>query len=148
MVFAGMKDTEKYYGLNPRFEKTFKYLAGKDLKSMAPGNYEIDGEEIILIIAEDNARPEFQHQMEIHRKYIDIQMAIDGEFIIAWKHLDDCKSPMNEFSEENDAQLYDDPQDFDLVMKPGNFAILFPEDAHGPYPPKGYLKKAIVKVMV
>jgi biofilm protein TabA len=148
VVFANIKDAEKYYQLNSKFQKAFDFLKSNDLAKMEAGKYEIDGENIVLIIAEDDARPDFKHQMEVHRKYIDIQLAIEGEFTIAWKHLSDCKSPINEFSEENDAQLFDDPQYFDIKLSSGNFAILFPEDAHGPYPPKEYLKKAVVKVAV
>jgi YhcH/YjgK/YiaL family protein len=148
MVFAKLEDAKRYYSLNPRFEMVFDYLNNHDLKKMDVGTYEIDGEDAFLIIAEDQANPDHEYFLEIHRRYIDIQLAIEGEFTIAWKHLDDCKHPQSEFDIEKDAQFFSDTQDFDLKMQAGCFAILFPEDAHGPYPPEEYLKKAIVKVAV
>lgn len=90
---------------------------------------------------------------EAHKKYIDIQIIIDGAEIIsveptAKMHEYECIQPFG----DGDTELYAVNSDcVDYVLNKGDFVILRPEDAHMPCicieEPKT-VKKAVIKVPV
>lgn len=88
---------------------------------------------------------------EAHKKYIDIQIIIDGAEIISVEpiekmHKYECVMPFG----DGDTELYAVNSDcVDHVLGKGDFVILYPEDAHMPCicieEPKT-VKKAVIKV--
>ena len=68
---------------------------------------------------------------EGHEKHIDIHYVLDGEEIIG---VTEKKSlvPNMEYNSEGDYTLYKTPNDkfSQVVLKKGDFALFFPEDAH------------------
>ena len=90
---------------------------------------------------------------EAHKKYIDIQIMIDGCEIISTQHIDvmhkyECIQPFG----DGDTELYAlNNECVDNVINAGDFIILYPEDAHMPcvcVGEKKAVKKAVVKVPV
>ena len=90
---------------------------------------------------------------EAHKKYIDVQVMLDGSEIIATEHIDkmhrfDCIQPFG----DGDLELYAKNNDcVDNVLNKGDFLVLYPEDGHMPgvciAEPK-QVKKAVIKVPV
>lgn len=90
---------------------------------------------------------------EAHKKYIDIQIILDGSEIISVEPLEkmhnyECVQPFG----DGDTELYAVNSDcVDYVLNKGDFVILYPEDAHMPCicieNPKT-VKKAVIKVPV
>ncbi len=148
MIIDKIERAKLYYNLNSHFQKVFEYINSCDLSSLEPGQYEIDGENSFLIIALDKPSEQKPSKLEVHKKYIDIQMAIEGSFGLTWKALEDCREVLSEYNPEIDATLYSDTADFEIMLNPGVFSILMPEDTHFPQPPNKNIKKAIVKVRV
>ena len=56
-----------------------------------------------------------------------------------------CK-PLGEFDVEKDIRFYDDEPQCYYTLRPGQFTILLPEDAHAPMVGEGAIRKIIVKV--
>jgi YhcH/YjgK/YiaL family protein len=148
MVFDHIQNAHLYYALHPRFEKAFEFLKKTDLHALPPGNYEIDGDEIYVIIAHQDGTPKENIKLEAHRKFIDIQMTLNGEFPVRWKALSECKNRATEYDAENDFELFSDEEDFTMHIEARKFAVFFPDDAHAPLPPVGAVHKAVVKVAV
>lgn len=90
---------------------------------------------------------------EAHKKYIDIQIMLNGSEIISVESVEDmhkyeCVQPFG----DGDTELYAVNSDcVDYVLNNGDFVILYPEDAHMPCicieEPKT-VKKAVIKVPV
>ncbi len=146
MIIDKLQRAEKYYLMNPYFKDAFQYVLNSNLGEMLPGKYDIDGDNSFLIIADDKPNPEFKPKLEAHQTYIDVQMVVDGSFNLTWKALEECSEIINEYNPEIDAAFYTDYSDFEVVINPGTFVILFPEDAHYPQTPKSEIKKAILKI--
>jgi YhcH/YjgK/YiaL family protein len=123
-------------------------VRNNDLISFEPGKYDIDGENSFVIIAHNTPNSESLNQLEAHRKYIDIQIPLEGSYGISWKALEDCHNVLSDYNPETDVILYSDSADFKIVLNENTFAILLPEDAHWAQPPKENLKKAILKIKV
>ncbi|HIP30560.1 MAG TPA: DUF386 domain-containing protein [Sulfurospirillum arcachonense] len=88
---------------------------------------------------------------ESHRQYIDVQLILEGEEIIEVTHKDKLNISMP-YSEEMDLLKYDDTQEASqIVLKKGDIAIFYPEDAHMPclkLNKNSKVVKTVVKVAV
>lgn len=147
MILDSLKNAAQYYSLHPRFKTVFDYIASHDLAAMECGRHDIDGDNIFVNVQELDLRPESEACLELHRKYIDIQLLLEGpDEIFGWSEKIDCVKPEAEFDVEKDVQFFTDvPQCFYSVKK-GQFSILFPEDGHAPMLGKGHVKKCIFKI--
>ena len=86
----------------------------------------------------------------MHRKYIDVQFSVEGKEIIGFARDTGNNKISEELLKERDIMFFEDMgNEIDLEMKPGNFAILFPNDVHRPaclYNEACTIRKVIVKV--
>ena len=80
-------------------------------------------------------------RLEAHRRYIDIQLTIDGLEEIGWKPIGDCVSTSEAFDAAKDITFFNDRPESWLSVPAGRFAIFFPEDAHAPLGGRGILEK-------
>jgi biofilm protein TabA len=147
MILDKLSNAAKYYGLHPLFKPAFEYLSSPSFRLPDAGTYKIHGDDLFVIVADDTAR-EHHAKLEVHKKYIDIQITLNGAFDIGWRALHECKALDKPYDAENDYMLYADSPDFNMNLEAGTFAIFFPDDAHSPNAPKDFVKKAIVKVAV
>lgn len=147
MILDHLSRAEKYFNMHSSFKHAFDYLKSTDLRLLAEGRHDIEGDDIYLIIANDHTGKE-RRKLETHRKYIDIQLAVEGSFPLEWHDIDSCKNIAVEYNNADDISFYNDPPLFTVHLAADMFAVLFPEDAHAPQPPVTSVKKAIVKVAV
>jgi YhcH/YjgK/YiaL family protein len=87
-------------------------------------------------------------RLEAHRRYIDIQLVLEGDEQMGWKPLADCHNPVSEHSEERDIRFFHDAPASWVAVPPDHFCIFFPEDAHAPLVASGMVRKVIFKVAV
>lgn len=137
----------------PAWTKAF--LALEKLTVDEPlGETLIDGTDILMRVMSFTTHPREEAGLETHKKYIDIQMTLAGADQLDWWPAAELmrKAP---YDEQRDVMFYlppAGPAPASIVMKPGLFCVLLPEDAHmpilaladGPQP----LKKVVVKVAV
>ncbi len=67
---------------------------------------------------------------------------------IGWADVRDLKIPRDEYNESKDVAFYGDAAQTIVHVRPGQLAILFPEDAHAPNIGLGNHRKLVVKVAV
>ena len=149
MILDSIKNAELYYPLNPRFKAAFDFLAECNPKTISVGRHDIIEGEVFVNVMEVDLKQRYEALLEVHDKYIDIQVIIGGatkeEF--GWSERKDCKKAKGEFDTEKDVQFYtDEPQVF-YTMREGQFSILYPEDAHAPMLGTGKIKKMIFKIL-
>ncbi|MBR6759976.1 MAG: YhcH/YjgK/YiaL family protein [Alistipes sp.] len=148
MILDSLKNKEQYVSLHPRFKQVFDYIDTHDLAAMELGRHDVDGDNIFVMVQELELRPLEQARLELHRKYIDIQLVLRGdEEVFGWSEKKDCLKPETEFDEAKDIQLFvDTPQCF-YTVREGQFSVLYPEDGHAPMLGKGKVKKCIFKIL-
>ena len=148
MILDILSNANRYEALHKNFPKAFQFLKRADLATLAEGRYDIDGDTIFAIVAKDQGREKDEAQLEIHNKYIDIQMVLEGIDEMGWKARSACTDMVDEYNAENDIQFIADSPISWMTTPPGHFAIFFPEDAHLPLIAKGLIHKVIVKIAV
>jgi len=148
MILDRLQNAGRYEQTHKGFKAAFEFLKSAKVVSLEPGRHAVDGDRVFVMINHDPGRGRSGAKLEIHRKYIDIQVVIAGHDEIGWTPAAECTQPNGQFDTTRDLGFFLDPPALWLPMPPGTFAIFFPEDAHAPLGGQGSLHKAIVKVLV
>lgn len=147
MILDSLKNAGLYNSVNPRFAKTFEYLLKTDFSALADGRYEIDGDEIYMMVQERDLKKPEDAALEVHDRYIDIQLILEGRESFGWSDRAALSSPRGEMDTTKDILFYDDKPSTYFTLGPGEMAVLFPGDGHAPLVGDGRVRKCIVKVL-
>ena len=134
--------------LNPLLKQLFDYVKSHDLLHTACGRIELDGDNLFINNSESTCLTADQQVLEVHRKYIDVHILLEGKETIGWKALEDLEQEVQAYDEEKECALYADRPITYIDLLPGQFAIVFPEDPHAPIIGKGKIRKLIGKIKV
>ena len=148
MIVDSLVNSQKYESLHPLFKKAFDFLKNTDFSKLNTGKIVIEGDELYANYAECATKTEAQAKMETHRKYIDIQVAIEKEELMGYIPTADLKQPRDEYNEAKDIQFFYDKATAMINVVPGQFVIFWPEDGHQPGIGEGPWKKVIIKVKI
>ncbi|HEY8118134.1 MAG TPA: YhcH/YjgK/YiaL family protein [Methylophilaceae bacterium] len=148
MILDTLANADRYSNLHTLFLRAFEFLRSTDLVKLAPGRHLIQGERLFAIVEAVPGRSRAEAKLECHRRYIDIQFVLEGVDEMGWKPLADCHQPIDDYSEKNDIQFFDDAPDSWIATPPGAFCIFFPQDAHAPLVSTGNIHKVVLKIAV
>jgi YhcH/YjgK/YiaL family protein len=146
MIFDTITNADRYAPLHPLFPRAFEFIRDTDLLALAPGRYPIVGDDLFVIVESVAGRSRAEAKLECHRKYIDIQLVLEGVDEMGWKALADCREPVADYSVEKDIQFFSDAPASWIATPPSAFCIFFPEDAHAPLVASGNIRKLIFKI--
>jgi len=124
------------------------FLARPDLQDLPLGRQEIGGPELYALVMRNPGRTRPEALLEVHRRYIDIQLVLAGCDEMGWRALADCHQPDGPYNAEKDYLLFRDRAESWVAVPPGHLAIFFPDDAHAPLVGSGEIHKVVVKVAV
>ena len=148
MILSTLANADRYAALHPLFPRAFEFIHNTDLLALAPGRYPIIDKQLFVIVENVPGRTRAEAKLECHRKYIDIQLVLEGTDEMGWKALADCIDPVSDYSTEKDIRFFHDAPATWIATPPGHFCIFFPEDAHAPLVSTGNIRKAIFKIAV
>lgn len=147
MVVDKIENLDKYISLNPLFAQAVEFLKSHNLSEMEVGKTELKGKDLVVNIAQTNPKTKEQAKLETHNKFIDIQIPLSGVEIMGYTPGADCKPADAPYNEEKDITFFEGLAESYIPVKPGMFAIFFPEDGHAPGVTETGVKKVIVKVL-
>ncbi|ADL56646.1 YhcH/YjgK/YiaL family protein [Gallionella capsiferriformans] len=148
MIFSALSQADRYAALHPLFLRAFEYIRDTDLYALAPGRYHLAGDDLIAIVEHVTGRTKEMARLEAHKRYIDIQLVLEGDETMGWKPLADCYNPIGEHSIDRDILFFLDAPAAWIPVPPDHFCIFFPEDAHAPLVGTGPIRKVIFKIAV
>lgn len=148
MIFDTLGNADRYAGLHPLFARAFAYLRETDLLALEPGRYPILGDDLFAIIEHADGRSREQARLEHHRRYIDIQLVLQGTDEMGWKPLQDCGKPVGPFGDKQDIGFFHDAPASWVSVPAGAYCIFFPTDAHAPLVADAPIRKAVLKIAV
>lgn len=152
MIFDRLDRIALYRTLSPNLRTAIDWLAGKDLKALELAKIEVSGTDVYAIPQSYATKAESAAKWESHRRYIDIQIMVEGA-----ERMD-----VADLATMTGAAAYDDKKDLiifagtsgptlPLVVNEGQFAIFFPHDAHRPtvaVDAPATIRKVVLKVAV
>jgi biofilm protein TabA len=149
MITDNIKNGKLYFNMNEGIKKGLEYLMEHDLKDYDEGRYDIDGDNVFLLIqCYDSKEPETA-KMEAHHRCIDIQYVVEGQEKIGYIPVEET-TVREPYNEERDLIFFNEPGVL-LPMREGMFAIFYPHDGHRPgvkFNESIPVKKAVVKVKI
>ena len=148
MVVDTLDNLEKYATLNPLFAQAIEYLKSTDLNSIEAGSkVELKGKDLVVNFAQTQPKTKEQAKLETHNKFIDIQVPLSGTETMGYTPAKDCLPTNEGYCEEKDITFFEGLAEDYIAVKPGMFAIFFPQDGHAPGISPVGVKKVIVKVL-
>lgn len=152
MIYGNLNnDSDLMLFLPDALKKGILFLKETDLLNYEAGIYEIQGMDIYANIIDTQTKPKDCIKPEVHRKYIDIQYLCKGSEIIGFAR--DCnENVVSEKLLDKDVIFYDKVEhESELLLAPGDYVILFPEDVHRPGYTNGEnedIRKVVIKIDV
>lgn len=147
MILSPLSEADRYAPLHPLFAQAFAFLRETDLHALPTGRHDI-GEGLFALVEHRPGRPRAEAKLECHRRYIDIQLVLEGVDEMGWRLVTECVQPMAEYDDARDIRFFEDAPTNWLRIPPGSFCVFFPEDAHAPLVSDGFIRKVVVKIPV
>jgi biofilm protein TabA len=148
MILDSLSQADRYLGLHPLLPRAFEFLRGSDLMALPPGRHAIQGEQLFAIVEACAGRTRVEAKLESHRRYIDIQLVLEGVDEMGWKPVAECVDPATGYDEARDIRFFNDAPASWIATPPGSFCLFFPDDAHAPLVSTGLIRKVVVKIAV
>lgn len=148
MILDTLAQADRYSALHPLFARAFAFLCQAGLGTLAPGRHAIEGEQLFAIVEHGTGRTRAQAQLECHRRYIDIQLVLEGTDEMGWKPVAQCASPATDYDAARDIRFFSDAPSSWIATPAGSFCLFFPDDAHAPLVSLGFIRKVVVKIAV
>lgn len=150
MVIDTLKNIELYKGLSQDIYDGLKFLSEAKAE-IELGVYPIS-DNVKAIVSSYETVETFERGYESHKHVIDIQYPIIGLERVNWSPIEGMNVNIP-YDETKDRTFFKDPsaQGTSIIIGNGIFAIMFPEDGHGPQHKVGereVIKKITIKVTI
>lgn len=132
MLLAILADLSNQMQATPRLQKALAYLESAEIDNLPDGRYEVDGD-LVYALVQSYETLVSGIPFEAHRKYIDIQYIASGCERMDWLPVDQMEITQA-YTAEKDICKGMDPNGLAVpaIVRAGQAAVFFPEDAHAP----------------
>ncbi|MBE6293680.1 MAG: DUF386 domain-containing protein [Bacteroidales bacterium] len=148
MIIDYLENLRSYSGISSNMDKAIEFILNTDLEKLQVGRNEVCGDDIFANVMEAQPRTKEEAPIEIHRKYIDIQIPLTGDEVMGYTPK--AQLPDAEYNADSDAALY--PVGMLAAeyfnVRRSMFTVFFPQDGHAPAVTPVKLRKVIVKVAI
>lgn len=156
MIYGNIKSIDQQKILMGRLKKGLDYLLNLKPSFIAEGTagyFEkvlIDGDDIFAMHQVYQTKSRRQARFEAHRQYIDLQFIWKGEELITVAEIKGLVVT-EKYNRKKDIGFFEYKPAIDLLMMPGQLAVLFPTDAHAPClstKKKSLVYKTVIKIKI
>ncbi len=148
MILDQLKNIDIYKGISSDIYAGLKFLT-TITSDIELGIYPIN-KNVKAIVSEYATVECFERGYEAHKYVIDIQYPIRGLEKVKWSPIENMSVNIP-YEKDKDRTFYKNPSPYgcDIIIGNGTFAIMFPEDGHGPQhrvEKSEIIKKVTIKV--
>lgn len=147
MILAKNRDAAAYRGVHPRLDRALDCLTDEFLASVGTQTRRLDGDALYVTRFDYDTLPLEETFFEAHRRYLDIHVMLRGAERVDIAHPDG----LTLFEHSGDFYGYRGDAEQSLVLRPGEFLVVFPGDAHRIKIAAGEpeaVSKAVFKILV
>lgn len=145
MIYGRIDRLDRYRGLSENLDKALDFLSTGDFAALPMGTTELDGENVFVNRFDYDTVP--QSITEGHLRYTDIHVVLEGEEKVGVADVSQLHA--TDRREQEDFVGFEGEFGAMCTLRPGDFLIVFSEDAHCPKLWTGTstgVKKIVVKV--
>ncbi len=127
-VEIGGKDALRYRGIHPNLDLALEHLTPAFLSGLGTERVELRGGDVYCTRFTYETVPDEEAFFEAHRDYLDIHVMLQGSErveIAAPEDLEVCEE-----RPESDISFLRGEGRYPVLLSPGDFLVVFPEDAH------------------
>ncbi|GBE40881.1 toxin-antitoxin biofilm protein TabA [bacterium BMS3Bbin09] len=147
MIIDSIDNYKNYENLGIKISLALNHISTTDFDNKEPGRYDIDGDNIFVMVNDYNTKNINECRLEGHHKYIDVQYLVKGSELMGYVPLSD-QAVSVEYDDEGDVAFFEGHSLF-VKLDKGMFVIFFPEDLHMPGIGDGDpVRKVVVKVKI
>ena len=129
MIYAKNQEALVYRGIHPNLDLALEHITPEFLASLRDGQrVELQGDQVYCTRFTYETIPQEESFFEAHRRYLDIHIMVEGEERVDVNRPEDLK--LTDAQEGNDFYAYQGESWHSTVLKPGEFLVVFPGDAH------------------
>ena len=153
MIFTNINDELQNKCLAKDIQFCIEYAKrnGNKILSLVHGSYDVGYNDIKMNLGKYFTKSENEKFWESHKKYLDVQIMINGTEKVAINDIQDTE--VKSFDEEKDLTILEGDKAFDIIMKTGDVLVFFPNDVHKPElnvsenDDSGNIRKIVTKVV-
>jgi YhcH/YjgK/YiaL family protein len=147
LEFDNVANAARREALTKRVGDVLERAKALDIDELEDGRRIEWGDGIFCFVQRYLPKPEERGRFEAHRKYADVQMVFRGTERIFVARTD-ALEPESDFDAEKDIGFYRRPERaVELVLGPGDYAVLPPWDAHMPSIEAGGAPEPVAKIV-
>lgn len=126
MILASNSTALHYRGIHPNLDLALEHITPEFLSSLGEERVELKGEEVYCTKFTYETVPEEEAFFEAHRLYLDIHLMLSGSERV------EIASPaaLAQFDHQGDFYAYRGEGRHSIVLSPGDFLVVFSDDAH------------------
>lgn len=125
MIVGKLENITNYKNVLPHLEEGLKEI--QKYPNEVGEKHTFDGG--YYFVQEGDTSPLAQKRYEAHRKYIDVQILLDGCEVMAWKDLKEVEE-IEPYDETGDKAFYQSDKEYHFLISKDMFWVAYPEDAH------------------
>jgi biofilm protein TabA len=154
VIYDLLSRAAAYRSLSSAFARAFEHLLSVDHAAIPDGKLAVDGDHVFAIYQSYVPKPIANGRWESHKRYADIQVMLTGQERMGFLDLDRVpyEAPFDA-SKDLGFHLGALSLGQSIVVRPAEFAVFFPHDAHMPSlaiddAPASTVRKVVMKVKV
>ena len=127
MIIAKKEHARDHLGIHPRLDRALTLLNDAEfLASVTAEPVKLEGDALYVFRCDYTTVPFEETFFESHRKYLDLQAVLSGQ------ERADIADPagLELFEQHDDFWGYHGQADQTVILRPDNFMVVFPGDAH------------------
>ena len=126
MILDKLTAARAYRGIHPRLDAVLDRLNEAFLSTVGPETQKLEEDALYVTRFTYETLPLEDTFFEAHRRYLDVHLMMEGEERV------EIASPegLTLFEHKDDFYAYRGEAEQSLILRPGSFLVVFPEDAH------------------
>ena len=126
MILGKNREAAAYCGLHPRLDRALECLTDEFLASVGTETRKLEGEALYVTRFDYDTAPFEETFFESHKRYLDIHVMVKGSERVDIAH----PEGLTLYENKGDFYGYRGDAEQSVILRPGDFLVVFPGDAH------------------
>lgn len=133
MILGNINHLDLIPYLPTKIKQSIEYIKDNVNSNTPVGRYDIDGDNMFFMVSDSTLRHIHEANPEFHKKYLDVQIVLDGQEGMAVSTLPPHTKVLDDKLADNDiAFIETPPEETMLILQSNDFIVFLPNEVHKP----------------